>query len=87
LHDRIKVNGKTGNLGTSISITRSGSNLIVKTHGIGFSKRYLKYLSKKFLKKHSLRDWLHVIASDKNTYQLRYFNINQAEEEAAEDDE
>ena len=29
------------------------------------SKRYLKYLTKKFLKKHNVRDWLRVIASNK----------------------
>eukprot|EP00873_Tetraselmis_striata_P025231 jgi/Tetstr1/445495/TSEL_033271.t1 len=49
------------------------------------SKRYLKYLTKKFLKKYSVRDWLRVIASnkDRNVYELRYFNIadNEAEEE------
>ena len=44
-----------------------------------FSKRYLKYLTKKFLKKSKLRDWLHVIANDKQSYELRYFNIAQDE--------
>jgi hypothetical protein len=41
------------------------------------SKRYLKYLTKKYLKKHNVRDWLRVIAhnKDRNTYELRYFNI------------
>lgn len=47
--------------------------------------RYLKYLTKKYLKKHNVRDWLRVIASnkDRNVYELRYFNIadNEAEEE------
>ncbi|MCD7466113.1 60S ribosomal protein L22 [Datura stramonium] len=50
-----------------------------------FSKRYLKYLTKKYLKKNSVRDWLRVISSnkDRNVYELRYFNIadNEAEEE------
>jgi large subunit ribosomal protein L22e len=47
--------------------------------------RYLKYLTKKYLKKHNVRDWLRVIASnkDRNVYELRYFNIadNEAEDE------
>lgn len=30
------------------------------------SKRYLKYLTKKYLKKYSVRDWLRVIASNKD---------------------
>lgn len=48
---------------------------------VAYPKRYLKYLTKKFLKKNQLRDWLHVIASDKQTYELRYFNIGQDEED------
>ena len=51
------------------------------------SKRYLKYLTKKFLKKHNVRDWLRVIASNKDryVYELRYFNIaDQGEEEEEE---
>ncbi|MCL7038709.1 hypothetical protein MKW94_014203 [Papaver nudicaule] len=48
--------------------------------------RYMKYLTKKYLKKHNVRDWLRVIASskDRNVYELRYFNI--AENEAEEED-
>lgn len=42
--------------------------------------RYLKYLTKKYLKKNNLRDWLRVVASDKETYELRYFQISQDEE-------
>lgn len=48
--------------------------------------RYLKYLTKKYLKKHNVRDWLRVIASnkDRSIYELRYFNI--AENEGEEED-
>ena len=49
-----------------------------------FSKRYLKYLSKKYLKKQQLRDFLHVVATGKNTYELKYFKVSggaDAEEE------
>ena len=48
--------------------------------------RYLKYLTKKYLKKHNVRDWLRVIASnkDRNVYELRYFNI--ADQDAEEED-
>jgi len=48
--------------------------------------RYLKYLTKKYLKKQQLREYLHVVANNtqKNTYELKYFNINadDAEQEA-----
>merc|ERR1711967_214088 len=73
LKDRVKVNGKAGVLGDSVTIE------------VEMSKRYLKYLTKKYLKKHNVRDWLRVVASnkDRSVYELRYFNIadNEAEEE------
>ena len=49
--------------------------------------RYLKYLTKKYLKKQQLRDYLHVVANNtaKNTYELRYFNINAEEGEEADE--
>lgn len=87
LHDRIKVQGKIGNLGHIVNVSRSGSIISVRVQDIEFSKRYLKYLTKKFLKKQSLRDWLHVVSSDKTTYQLRYFNINADATNESSDDE
>jgi large subunit ribosomal protein L22e len=61
LHDRIKVNGKAGALGDKVKLTRDKAKIHVAVK-LPFSKRYLKYLSKKFLKKQQLRDWLRVIA-------------------------
>eukprot|EP00743_Colponemidia_sp_Colp-15_P000420 GILK01000481.1.p1 GENE.GILK01000481.1~~GILK01000481.1.p1 ORF type:complete len:138 (-),score=32.76 GILK01000481.1:57-413(-) len=78
LHDKIKVNGKAGNLGDSIAITREKSKITVSAEA-PFSKRYLKYLTKKYLKKQQLRDYLHVISTNKSTYELRYFNIHNDE--------
>lgn len=86
MHDKFKVNGKTGQLANAIEIKRTDAKITV-IGNVQFSKRYLKYLTKKFLKKHQLRDFMHVIAADKETYELRYFNINQDEEEAAGSDE
>jgi len=87
LRQRIKVNGKAGNLGTAVFIKRDGPLLKIRSTA-GFSKQYLKYLTKKFLKKTKVRDWLRVIAADKTRYELRYFNIQnpeEGEEEAEED--
>merc|ERR1712035_118606 len=75
LKERIKVNGKTGNLGNIVQVGRM-KNKINVTSEKQFSKRYLKYLKKK-----NLRDWLRVVASDKETYELRYFQISQDDEE------
>jgi len=50
-------------------------------------RRYLKYLTKKYLKKNKLRDWLRVVSKDKDTYELRYFQINSQEDDDEEDAE
>merc|ERR1712098_273626 len=73
--DRIKVNKKTGNLGDAVKVAREKSKVLV-TAEMPFSQRYPKYLTKKYLKKQNLRDFLHVIAPNKTNYELRYFNIN-----------
>ncbi|KAM8881665.1 ribosomal protein eL22-like [Synchiropus picturatus] len=85
LKERIKVNGKTGNLANVVAVVRM-KNKISITSEKQFSKRYLKYLTKKYLKKNNLRDWLRVVASDKETYELRYFNISQDDEESDVDE-
>ena len=80
LHDKIKVNNKAGNLGTKVVINRDKTKINV-TAELPFSKRYLKYLTKKYLKKQQLRDYLHVVATDSSSYELRYFNINEGEKD------
>ncbi|XP_062841602.1 60S ribosomal protein L22-like 1 [Trichomycterus rosablanca] len=79
LKEKVKVNGKTGNLGSVVQIARQKNKISVVSEK-QFSKRYLKYLTKKYLKKNNLRDWLRVVASDKETYELRYFQISQDDE-------
>jgi large subunit ribosomal protein L22e len=82
LAERIKVAGKAGALGDIVSVSSDKTKVTV-TSDAPMSKRYLKYLTKKYLKKHNVRDWLRVIASnkDKNVYELRYFNIAEQEDE------
>merc|ERR1712205_65362 len=84
LIDRIKVGGKVGNLGELVSVSRDKAKVLVNAD-TAFSKRYLKYLSKKYLKKQQLRDWLHVIANSKNSYELRYYNIHDTEQDEDDD--
>merc|ERR1712001_30987 len=86
LQERIKVNGKTNNFSTNVAIEKQKSKLIL-TSDVPFSKRYLKYLTKKYLKKNNLRDWLRVVAATKDSYELRYFQINNDEEEEEDDNE
>jgi len=83
LHDRVKVGGKTGVLGDHVLIERETSKIHV-TAKILVSKRYLKYLTKKFLKKQQLRDYIRVIAREKNNYYLRYFNFQTDDQDDAD---
>jgi hypothetical protein len=53
LKERIKVDGKAGNLGDKVQVSRDKSKIVV-TAETAFSKRYLKYLAKKYLKKNQV---------------------------------
>jgi len=82
IRDRVKVNGRTNNLQEAgITISRADSQLSFQASDAQVAKRYLKYLTKKFLKKHQLRDWLRVISTDKMTYTLKYYRVGDQEEE------
>lgn len=63
LHDRIKVDNRTGNLGDNITISRDEGKIAVVANGAKFSGRYLKYLTKKFLKKESVSSSVGLIAN------------------------
>ncbi|KZF23569.1 ribosomal protein L22e [Xylona heveae TC161] len=85
LHDKIKVDGLTSNLGDKVEISQSGDGKLEVIAHINFSGRYLKYLTKKYLKKQQLRDWLRVVSTSRNVYELRFFNV--VNDEAEEDEE
>merc|ERR1712122_354481 len=77
LQERIKVGGKTGNFGNDLILER-GKTKINLTSNVPFSKKYLK--------KNNLRDWLRVVASTKDAYELRYFQINNEESDNEDED-
>jgi len=85
LNERIKVDGRVGNLGETITISQSGDGKIEIVAHNDLSGRYLKYLTKKFLKKMQLRDWLRVVSTSKGVYELKFFNV--VNDDDAEDDE
>ena len=70
LHDRIKVNGKAGNLGTKVTLSTDKSKMVVNAEA-PFSKRYLKYLSKKYMKKTHLSNFVRVVATSKGAYEIK----------------
>jgi len=90
LNERIKVNGKTGQLAGVVKVSSSDSKVSVATK-LPLSKRYIKYLTKKFLKKTkvnqeiSLREYLRVVATNPTTYEVRYFNMQEGDDEDEEE--
>lgn len=83
LKERVKVDGKKGNFGAGVQLA-TDTNKVTFISSVPFSKRYLKYLTKKYLKKVKIADYLRVVATDKHTYQVRYLKIHseEGEEEA-----
>ncbi|PHJ18522.1 60s ribosomal protein [Cystoisospora suis] len=82
LQRHIKVNGKCNNLGDRVQVTREKAKVFV-TAELPFSKRYIKYLTKKYLKKQMLRDFMRVVSSRDTVYELRYFQLPQDDDENA----
>ncbi|OAF70753.1 60S ribosomal protein L22 [Intoshia linei] len=80
LRSKIKVDGKINNLESFVTVDNDNAKVRISSN-IDLSKRYMKYLSKKFLKKYSLRNWIRIIATKKDSYEARYFRIDADEEE------
>lgn len=83
LIDHIKVDGRVGNLGEDIKVEEEGSKIVIISTA-KFSGKYLKYLSKRYLKKNQIRDWIRFISVKKNTYQLTFYSVAADEEEDEE---
>jgi large subunit ribosomal protein L22e len=66
---KAKKGGKAGELGTDVTISTTPIQAKIITK-VPLSKRYVKYLTKKFLKKNLLRDHCRVIATGKKTYTI-----------------
>jgi large subunit ribosomal protein L22e len=83
LQERIKIKGKTGQMAAhNVVITRDRTKLTVASPAeLNFSKRQLKYLSKRYLKKQQLKDYLRVVAASKLTYEMRYYKISAGDDD------
>jgi large subunit ribosomal protein L22e len=82
LSDKIKVTslgGKAGQLGDKVSIVKDNKGKLTILAEPPFSKRYLKYLTKKYLQKEQLRNFLRVVANSKGSFELKYFKISAAD--------
>eukprot|EP01057_Protomagalhaensia_wolfi_P004116 Protomagalhaensia_wolfi_Nauph_80__4115@NODE_4181_length_621_cov_123_273196_g3320_i0_p1_GENE_NODE_4181_length_621_cov_123_273196_g3320_i0NODE_4181_length_621_cov_123_273196_g3320_i0_p1_ORF_typecomplete_len140_score41_79Ribosomal_L22e/PF01776_17/3_3e29DHO_dh/PF01180_21/0_084_NODE_4181_length_621_cov_123_273196_g3320_i0137556 len=82
LIDHIKVDNKTGNFERINKETGKVEKLVVVSRNNAkividvvkpFHKRYIKFLTKAYLRKQQIRDFLRVIATSPNAYTLKYF--------------
>ena len=87
LKDKIKVNNKCPAPAGAVDIQRTTDTLKIVFQDEKSSKRYIKYLTKKYLKKQQLKDYLRVIANGKNGYRIVYYKHQTAEGADEEDDE
>merc|ERR1712080_131195 len=70
---KLKVGGKQS---TSEVVTiEPAQKKVAITSKAQFGKRYLKYLTKKYLKKQDINTYLRVIASDKTGYKVKFINL------------
>nr|6ZU5_LU0 Chain LU0, eL22 [Paranosema locustae] len=74
LEARMKVNGRTGNLAGNIDLVCTEESILVKPR-VRLSKKYLKYLVKKFLYKKELIDWVRILSTGKSSYKLAYYRV------------
>lgn len=80
LKTHMKVNEKRGNIEGNVIFAINKHRINVET-SVKFSKRYLKYLTKKFLKKKEIIEYIRLVAVDKSTYKLKYVNEEKETEE------
>lgn len=83
LQNNIKVNGLKGKLGDSVKVAQTDkkdkqkNTLVISVdNNLKFSKRYIKYLIKKFLKRENISLYLRVISTGSSTYTVKLFSRN-----------
>jgi large subunit ribosomal protein L22e len=85
MQSNMKINGLKGKLGNTIKISITGkkdknkNTLIVSVDSqLQFSKRYIRYLVKKFLKREGIARFLTVSSTSPNAYTVKVIKKNEA---------
>ena len=65
----------------TVAVNKDKLNISTKSQ---FAKRYIKYLIKKYLKKNDILEYLKVIATDKQSYKIKYIKLGENEENEEE---
>ncbi|ELA46863.1 hypothetical protein VCUG_01637 [Vavraia culicis subsp. floridensis] len=80
LQSNIKVKGKKGQLGKNIKVDCTADNVTVEYKRF-MTKRYVKYLGKKFLRSKKLNSWVRLVSTSKTGYRFSYYNVDKGNEE------
>ena len=87
MSEKFQAKAKTDRTAKDVGFFKKEDKLHVHSHS-KLSKQYVKYLTKKYLKKQELRDWLRLLSTGNKGmnrgYQLKYYNVNKGEEAAEE---
>ena len=85
LQNNMKLNGLKGKLGKTILINtdekreKSKTSIVILVDSsIKFSKRYIRYLVKKFLKKEGVAKYLTLTATSPSAYMVKVIKKNEA---------
>ena len=85
LQSNIKVGGLKNKLGDSVKVTQSDKKDKLKNSiflsvdtTLKFSKRYIRYLMKKFLKREGIGRYLTIISTGPNVYTVKVLRKNEA---------
>jgi large subunit ribosomal protein L22e len=83
LNQNIKVSGLKNKLGDSVMVSATDKKdkqknclTVQADNTMKFSKRYVKYLIKKFLKRENVSLYLRVISNGPNSYLVKLFSRN-----------
>ena len=80
IKSNLKVNGNKGALGEDIVVSANGTKQSMVTSRVRLGKRYNKYLTKKFLKKIGISDYIKINATEKSVYKLKYIAVEKSKE-------
>merc|ERR1712124_19170 len=75
LKTKLKLNGKAL-CDEFCTVEASGKKVIVASN-VKFGKRYLKYLTNKYLKSCDIKSYLRVFASDKLGYKVKFLSLQE----------
>ena len=84
LNSNMKIDGLKGNLKDFVKINvddkRNKKSLLIQVDNqMQFSKKYIKYLVKKFLKREGIVKYLTVLSNSPNSYEVKVLKNNNSE--------